>query len=285
MTMIEAVIAMTIIAIVVSLSVTAIHRARASALRAACANNLRNTSLAVHVYLAHHDHYPQGCAYPFSNGVPYPSGHVGVSWHTSILPYVEQSKVMELAWAAISLDPAGTASAHEQPQNQVVSVFLCPSEVRRHGGGSSMGTWALKSYAGVAGTEIHSETGMFHLARPTRASDVADGMSSTIMIGERPPGPGGMYGAWYGGWGNCTCPVAQLQSAPRSVETADCPPSPPLAAGSILDPCAVRRFWSPHPGGANFAFADGSVRFLPYSANGILPALATRAGGEVVEIP
>jgi prepilin-type processing-associated H-X9-DG protein len=41
-------------------------------------------------------------------------------------------------------------------------------------------------------------------------------------------------------------------------------------------------FWSLHPGGANFAFADGSVRFLAYSANTILPALATRAGGEVV---
>ena len=44
-------------------------------------------------------------------------------------------------------------------------------------------------------------------------------------------------------------------------------------------------FWSPHPGGANFAFADGSVRFLRYSADSIMPALATRAGGEVVSVP
>ena len=41
-------------------------------------------------------------------------------------------------------------------------------------------------------------------------------------------------------------------------------------------------FWSLHPGGANFAFADGSVKFLRYSAADILPALATRAGGEAV---
>ncbi|MBY0229775.1 MAG: DUF1559 domain-containing protein, partial [Gemmataceae bacterium] len=39
------------------------------------------------------------------------------------------------------------------------------------------------------------------------------------------------------------------------------------------------RFWSPHPGGAHFAFADGGVRFLSYSAD-LLPALASRAGGE-----
>lgn len=44
-------------------------------------------------------------------------------------------------------------------------------------------------------------------------------------------------------------------------------------------------FWSLHSGGANFAFADGSVRFLRYSAEPIMPALATRAGGEAVSLP
>ncbi len=36
--------------------------------------------------------------------------------------------------------------------------------------------------------------------------------------------------------------------------------------------------------GANFLFCDGSVHFIPYSAAGIMPALATRAGGEVVTV-
>jgi prepilin-type processing-associated H-X9-DG protein len=44
-------------------------------------------------------------------------------------------------------------------------------------------------------------------------------------------------------------------------------------------------FWSPNPGGANFAFCDGSVRFLAYSADPIMPALASRAGGEPVGVP
>jgi len=44
-------------------------------------------------------------------------------------------------------------------------------------------------------------------------------------------------------------------------------------------------FWSPHPGGAHFVFADATVRFLDYSAAPIMPALASRAGGEAVSVP
>lgn len=45
------------------------------------------------------------------------------------------------------------------------------------------------------------------------------------------------------------------------------------------------RFWSHHPGGANFLYANGSVHFLSYAADDILAALGTRAGGEAVTPP
>lgn len=52
--------------------------------------------------------------------------------------------------------------------------------------------------------------------------------------------------------------------------------------GRTDNPCDRWHFWSLHPGGANFAFADGSVRFMPYGAKAIMPALATRDGGEII---
>ena len=58
----------------------------------------------------------------------------------------------------------------------------------------------------------------------------------------------------------------------------------PFRSSKFSDQCGMFHFWSPHPGGANFAFADGSVRFLRYEANDIMPALATRAGGEIVSL-
>lgn len=63
-----------------------------------------------------------------------------------------------------------------------------------------------------------------------------------------------------------------------------------LAVAGLVAALVVLRgdalhFWSPHPGGANFGFADGSVRFLSYAADEVLPALATRAGNEGVSAP
>lgn len=67
---------------------------------------------------------------------------------------------------------------------------------------------------------------------------------------------------------------------PNSGCTSEIKFGPSLAS----HPCAPFHFWSLHKSGANFLMADGSVRFFPYSAKKILPALASKAGGEVTEL-
>jgi prepilin-type processing-associated H-X9-DG protein len=68
-----------------------------------------------------------------------------------------------------------------------------------------------------------------------------------------------------------------------------CPATPRLFGGgpfNVNDLCSFDQLWSFHTGGANFALGDGSVRFIAYSGNAIIMTyLATRAGGEVVEVP
>jgi prepilin-type processing-associated H-X9-DG protein len=119
--------------------------------------------------------------------------------------------------------------------------------------------------------------------------DISDGTSNTIMLGERPTGQNGFSSSWYTGWGVFHFAGAQImpldgQWVNAPVPKTWCEQRTVFQAGKYDDPCHHNHFWSLHPGGANFAFADGSVKFLRYSAASVLPALATRAGGEVVPL-
>jgi prepilin-type processing-associated H-X9-DG protein len=114
-----------------------------------------------------------------------------------------------------------------------------------------------------------------------RLTDITDGSSNTVMVGERPPSPNLYWGWW--SWGPIDAAMGVRNTA---WVYADClvPDHyrPPNGNG---DWCDSHHYWSYHEGGANWLFADGSVRFLTYQANNILPALSTRAGGEVVAVP
>ena len=111
------------------------------------------------------------------------------------------------------------------------------------------------------------------------------------MVGERPSSPHLDFGWWYAGWGQMktgSCDsvlgVHEINTSPF-LDTICRPGASTFGPGALNNTCDMFHFWSLHPGGANFLFADGSARFLAYSAAPVLPVLATRAGGEVAELP
>jgi prepilin-type processing-associated H-X9-DG protein len=124
-----------------------------------------------------------------------------------------------------------------------------------------------------------------------RISQVTDGLSNTVMIGERPPSPDFSFGWWSDGTQHARNGTAETTlvfpyttgKSPDSTGTNTCPLTAYFGPGDNTNYCSTHHFWSWHTGGGNFAFGDGSVRFLPYSANQILLPLSTRAGGEVVD--
>jgi prepilin-type processing-associated H-X9-DG protein len=203
-------------------------------------------------------------------------------------------------------------------QAQVIQILLCPSdplpervwELTAETAASptwSRGFYGLSSYGGSAGQRaVHSggppafsrisRDGLFYLDSRIRLTDVADGASNTFLFGERvhhdpefdrlrplvwpDATPVGGWGRWgYVANAGVMFQVTLHTAAPINYRV------PPGGDFSTMENrgCA---YGSGHPGGANFAFADGSVRFLGQSTPVFtLQALSTRAGGEVISQP
>jgi prepilin-type processing-associated H-X9-DG protein len=162
-------------------------------------------------------------------------------------------------------------------------------------------TGAFTAYQGVNGTSHLARDGMLNSVQNTtgkcppgvRIADVTDGTSNTLMAGERPPSETLIWGWWFADAGasnngdiGVVLGVREINEQISGQATDQCPTGPyHFVQGNLSNECDAFHFWSLHSGGANFLFADGSVHFLGYSADSILPALATRDGGEVVELP
>jgi prepilin-type N-terminal cleavage/methylation domain-containing protein/prepilin-type processing-associated H-X9-DG protein len=285
-TLLELLVVLAILAVLAGLLLAALQRAREAASRASCLNNLKQAGAALHQY---HDTYgvlPPGCSY-LDGADPLPH----VSWMTRILPYLEQESLWRQALAAFAQRRFFQAPPHRPTLGRPQPLFACPSDGRGSRpwdfGNLQVG---LASYQGVSGTDRTTSDGLLYLDSRVRLADVRDGASNTLAVGERPPGADGRLGWWYAGWGQAKDGSADLHLGVREqniiLRYAACGPGPfSFTPGSLTNDCDVFHFWSPHRGGANFLFADGSGRFLSYGADAVLPALATRAGGEGVPAP
>lgn len=258
-----------------------------------------------------------------ASGTQYPKEGPFWSWAMRIAPYIEFGNLYNLA----TLDGARGGDSWPWWQNQngvyrasltgsdysLISMksptFICPSASR--GGdpwvdsSNSRHRAALTQYLAVSGTHQFLEpgsgtnvvprggqNGMVFINSGVRMGDVSDGTSNTVMIGERPTSLTLEYGwQWAGSgdppyFGACDVVLGVHERAGSPNVAGDW-----FRPGSQNDPNDLHRyhFWSSHAGGANWALADGSVRFMSYSMSGkqvtasqnVLEQLATRSGGEV----
>jgi prepilin-type processing-associated H-X9-DG protein/prepilin-type N-terminal cleavage/methylation domain-containing protein len=299
-TLVEVLVVLAVISALVGLTLPAVQKVRDAAARQSCLNNLKQVGIALQSFHAAHARLPP---LPLGatnwRGDVYSRQHVG--WHVYALPFVERNDVWSSVEQAYARNSDPLSDAHREALAAVIRTYTCPADGRlgtafQDATGYRAG---YTSYLAVIGSWTAVKDGCFPGRPGIRLTDVTDGTSQTIMVGERPPSATMDAGWWY-----TSHPGAGLAAIDyeMTAESALDPSNPSCggyvipvpdgvvikhvyAPGSLNDNCARYHFWSPHTGGANFLFADGSVRLLPYSVSPILKDLASRNGGEVVTIP
>jgi len=274
-----------IIGTLVGLLLPAVQSAREAARRAQCTNNLKQTGLALQNYHEARRQLPEG--WLADSTVASGAAGVGWGWASRILPYVEEdatSRSIDLKTPIVS----GSTTV----LGKVIPGFLCPSDVaggsptfnigtlggacdhtKPDANPSSPATMVTRTnYVGMFGTndaeaEAFSGNGMFYANSRMPFRHVTDGLSKTIMVGERDSSIGGSL--WIGMFeGKCEAIV-------RVVAIGDHPPNGNPAMRHFED------LMSRHPAGANVVFADGHCDFIAESIDvNVYQALCTRKGGE-----
>lgn len=290
-TLIEVLVVLGLLGLLIGLILPAVQQARAVSARASCQNNLKQIGIALHNYESTHGSLP-----PVSAGLTAQSSYQSqLGWMALILPQMDQEPLFRASQDALQADPNPLHNPPHTPLVAIIKSYGCPADSRLSApltDGSGL-TMSYTSYVGISGSLAPDakvgRLGMFgdNLKRGTRLTQVTDGLSQTIHVGERPPPNSLQAGWWYPGfygYSGLRGPNLVLDlgggllfSDDPCVISRRC-----FGPGRIDNPCDRYHLWSLHTGGANFLFADGTVRYLPYSAEPSLIALGSRDGGEVI---
>jgi prepilin-type N-terminal cleavage/methylation domain-containing protein len=350
-TLVELLVVIAIIAILIGLLLPAVQKVREAAARIKCENNMKQIALALHDYATINGQFPPGLGAARDSYNVAPAGGATeathdtipttaaptfnryASWMTWILPQMDQDprfrNMRQTAHAG------NTLATGNFPTGGLMPTYICPSDLR---GGllgpvpsdyTTQGYFPPTYYVGVAGISVNNakwpnSDGILYNRSKTKLTDVTDGTSTTLLLGERPPSPIFDWGWWDSAVNPTTSPhgfgtgaqcdmdvvlgVAEISgemgpSGPMYYDeesVRDAPCDPPFTYGPVgkypcgdadcgpyiglpANFCDFYHFYSNHPNGAFFAYADGSIRFVPYTIKlALLKALSTRAHGEPV---
>ena len=298
-TLVELLVVIAIIGILIGMLLPAVQMVREAARRSSCQNNMRQVALATHNFESALQRFPFATRDRLA-------GDDQDTWSTGfieIMPFVEKDDIAS-RWDPnerrdSTVDNDGDGYANADLTQIEIPTFLCPS--MSPPAGPLADNRAPCSYLFAAGTQdvaLLHYAGYYGISEPlfdgaviptrtdpndqtsanfeisTGLRDILDGTSNTFLVGETDFMPKGQPSTEYGGvwaygyigycWGTTHHPFNKHDN----------------------EFTVYGAFRSEHQQGANFALCDGSVRFVADSIDQQLyDALATREGGEVVELP
>ena len=338
-TLIELLVVIAIIGVLIALLLPAVQSAREAARRAQCTNNLKQLALGAMNYEDSNKVLPPGC---FAFGLPAgtSTGRENFSALVRISPFIEQQNVYNsINFNLTYLSPVNVTAAGVQ-----VATFICPSDngvdnapinAASYGVPASSGRQqSFSSYGGMQGPwslrirpsnstysqRVANMKGLIFQHSSVALSGIRDGTSNTVMFAERSHAKGVDFLRRTGRttqadtflteyhWWNSGYYFDTMVESYYPINADNKP------IGTVVVNAIGMNVSSLHPGGANVAFADGSVKFLKdtidswpintstsdpvsvqYNADGnstfslvpgarvpVWQALTTRAGGEVI---
>ena len=294
-TLVELLVVIAIIAMLVTALMPAIQAARSTARRTQCKGNMTQLVMAMQNYEMAFTHYPSGV---LDESGPIQSEAKGQhhSFLIAMLPYLDESTIHR------NIDQTKSVYSDENARvrQMTIPTLQCPSD-------ASSGAEPSSSYAGchhdVEAPIDADNHGMLFLNSQVTIEDVRDGLSQTLLLGEKTfkmNGLGWMSGTratlrntgtpinvsvWKPLMRKASRPKKPVQRVDkRDAEDEEAKEKAAAAAKPTQPVSSVGGFGSSHGAGAHMAFVDGRVQFLPVTISGqVLQQLGHRDDGKLLD--
>jgi prepilin-type N-terminal cleavage/methylation domain-containing protein len=297
-TLVELLVVIAVIGVLVALMLPAIQKARESARRAQCANNLKQIGLGMHEYLSSYGTFPPG--YVSMVLLDHDDGGPGWAWGERLMGFIEQPALRDQIDNIKELGATLRSPDAEPVRLTSLPLFICPSDsmfepiidIPSKSSTRIICQMAAGNYVANAGTirptcKLCRDffDGVFGRNRAIRPEELLDGLSKTLAVGER-------ASHWSRPviWG--VLPNSKVidnqqpglfAAGPAYVlgttfnEGFNIETSTEMDHGT--EGTYAEGFGSQHPGGAFFLLCDGSVQFVWDDADpSLMNALSTRDG-------